>query len=184
MKTKEFNQNITIFERIVMFIIVFNIPLIFVLSGYIKNKFSWENVNSLLLVSQAYFIIIILILIFQLILNKPYLALLMGCHQKHNRSFAGDFLGICARCTGILLGMLIIEFISYFEFPRLYLLLGITPLLVDGLIQRFTTYKSNNLRRVVTGIFFGPALILITSYFYLYSGKLITYLAQIVASKV
>ena len=89
-----------------------------------------------------------------------------GCHQMPERSF---FLGsyqfpLCARCTGIVLGriaaILLFPFVllplktSLIVFPLLML-----PLAIDGLTQRFTSYTSNNFKRVSTGVLWGYASI-------------------------
>ncbi len=34
------------------------------------------------------------------------------------------------------------------------------PMILDGLIQRLTSYESNNLKRVLTGTLFGYALVM------------------------
>ena len=178
MKKKELSQNITILERIVMFLIISNVPIIFILRAFIMSNFSWEEVNAFKIVSITYSIIITTLFILQLIFNKSYLGLLMGCHQKQSRTFAFDYLGLCARCSGILIGFFLMILISFLKINMLYLLIGAIPLLLDGIIQRFTKYRSNNFRRLITGVFFGPALMVVTSYFYLYSGKLIVFIAR------
>ena len=84
------------------------------------------------------------------------------CHQMPERSF---FLGsyqfpLCARCTGIMAGRLLaILLLPFFLFPLKTALLVLPvlmlPLPIDGLTQRFTKYRSNNLKRVITGILWG-----------------------------
>jgi uncharacterized membrane protein len=86
------------------------------------------------------------------------------CHQMPERSF---FLGsyqcpLCARCTGIMAGRVIAILLfpffllpletSLIVFPLLML-----PLAIDGLTQRFTSYTSNNFKRVTTGVLWGFA---------------------------
>ncbi len=44
--------------------------------------------------------------------------------------------------------------------PLWVALLLMLPMIADGLIQYFTAYESNNLRRVLTGILFGYALVM------------------------
>ncbi len=64
---------------------------------------------------------------------------------------------ICARCTGELIGMIFaIPLFIFVDFPPIwgYALLAI-PMLIDGFVQAFTKYESNNLKRVVTGFLFG-----------------------------
>ncbi len=84
------------------------------------------------------------------------------CHQMPERSF---FLGsyqfpLCARCTGIMAGRLIaILLLPFFLLPLKTALLVLPvlmlPLPIDGLTQRFTKYRSNNLKRFITGILWG-----------------------------
>ena len=84
------------------------------------------------------------------------------CHQMPERSF---FLGsyqfpLCARCTGIMAGRLIaILLLPFFLLPLKTALLVLPvlmlPLPIDGLTQRFTKSRSNNLKRVITGILWG-----------------------------
>ena len=82
-----------------------------------------------------------------------------GCHQMAERSF---FLGsyqfpLCARCTGIAIGHAAAFLTGFFYTLRYSIaLLGI-PLALDGTIQYFTSYRSDNRKRLVTGILYGFA---------------------------
>lgn len=88
------------------------------------------------------------------------------CHQMPERSF---FLGsyqfpLCARCTGIMAGRLLaILLLPFVLFPvktaLLVLPLLMLPLPIDGLVQKYTKYESNNCKRVITGILWGFASI-------------------------
>ena len=40
------------------------------------------------------------------------------------------------------------------------------PLIVDGSVQKLTSYESGNIRRLITGILFGMALIFTFVYFH------------------
>lgn len=81
------------------------------------------------------------------------------CHQKPERSFfLGDYqFPFCARCTGIVFGFLIslilAQFIGFPFISGIFLLF--IPMIIDGLMQRYTDYESNNLRRLITGFLFG-----------------------------
>ena len=81
----------------------------------------------------------------------------------HGRPFP-----ICARCTGelagILLGILIVCILGYPKFS--IALLMALPLIVDGTLQRLTSYESKNGRRLITGILFGIALVFLFLYFH------------------
>ena len=87
-----------------------------------------------------------------------WLPIIMGCHCIAERSFSlkGRPFPICARCTGELLGF-ILAFILYpiFRPPWYWLLLIMLPGIADGLIQLKSSYESNNIRRLWTGLLMG-----------------------------
>ena len=89
-----------------------------------------------------------------------------GCHQLPSRSF---FIGkyqfpLCARCTGIMFGSFLsllllscdIEVMDRFSVLQICIL--ITPMIIDGCVQMFTTYESNNTKRLLTGGIFGVGI--------------------------
>lgn len=91
-----------------------------------------------------------------------WLPIICGCHCREERSFhyKGEKFPICARCTGELMGMLVSVFSCFFfRLPLFWAILIMLPMIVDGLVQMFTAYESNNIRRVVTGFLFGFGLI-------------------------
>lgn len=93
--------------------------------------------------------------------NK-WLPIIFGCHCKKERSFyyKGKKFPICARCTGILIGLIIENIIFYFyKFSNILSLLFIIPLIIDGVIQEYFSYESNNRRRFITGVLFSFGLI-------------------------
>lgn len=97
-----------------------------------------------------------------------YLPIIFGCHTRNDRSFfiKNKKFPICARCTGELIGILLSIFIYAFFKTSIFInLLLMLPLILDGFIQLFTKYESNNFKRLITGILFGFALtnIFITS---------------------
>ncbi len=88
----------------------------------------------------------------------------MGCHQRADRSFhIGKYqCPLCARCTGVVSGTIFV----YFNFKRVRVnkcmpILLILPMAADGIVQYFTKYESNNIRRVNTGFFAGIGLTII-----------------------
>ena len=88
---------------------------------------------------------------------------LCGCHQIPERSFfmCGHQFPLCARCTGILIGYifsLLLLLVGY-SMPSLICVLFLIPLILDGGIQLLYHIMSNNIRRLITGIFFGIGLI-------------------------
>ncbi len=81
------------------------------------------------------------------------------CHQKPERSFfiRGKQFPLCARCTGIHLG-----YLSYFLFLFGLIsmnwwisLLMVIPTYLDGFVQAYTNYESNNPMRFFSGIIAG-----------------------------
>ena len=104
---------------------------------------------------------------------KCWLALMkfgakMGCHQMHERSFffKGYQFPVCARCTGVFVGEIIsiIAIVLDFRIHIVYALALVVPLAVDGGVQYINVWKSNNIRRVITGILAGVGLTY--AYFY------------------
>jgi uncharacterized membrane protein len=86
----------------------------------------------------------------------------MGCHQMCERSFKykGMQFFLCARCTGLLIGHLIIAPpILLLNFNNLYLNIALILLMaIDGFIQYFGLLMSTNLRRFITGLGAGYGL--------------------------
>ncbi len=99
-----------------------------------------------------------------------FLQIFFGCHARPDRSFyfRGKQFPICARCTGELAGMLAgIPIAVFWGCPRFEIVLALMiPLVFDGFLQRLTSYESGNIRRLVTGILFGIALIFALIYFH------------------
>ena len=81
------------------------------------------------------------------------------CHQMSERSFfiRGVQLPLCARCTGIVLGFLLLgPLVSIFTPGNMYLSLALILLMcLDGLLQLKGVLQSTNLRRVLSGLGFG-----------------------------
>lgn len=64
---------------------------------------------------------------------------------------------LCARCSGIAIGH-IAAFLAapFFRFrPAMAWLMA--PLAIDGTLQYFTHYESNNMKRIISGILYGFA---------------------------
>ena len=93
-----------------------------------------------------------------------WLPIFFGCHCREERSFhyRGRKFPICARCTGELVGMVTGLFSCFFFMPSLVFSLSLMlPMLIDGFIQLKTSYESNNLKRAITGFFFGYGLFML-----------------------
>ena len=99
-----------------------------------------------------------------------FLRLFFGCHARPDRSFyfRGKQFPICARCTGELVGrILCIPTLIFWGCPSFgIVLLLMVPLIIDGSVQKLTSYESGNIRRLITGILFGMALIFTFVYFH------------------
>lgn len=174
MAKRDHKATVSFIERIILLVIIFIVPLHFIVTRYFSVGLLWERVNYFHIVNVCFSIIFIAIAILQYFLNKPYLAVVFGCHQLKDRSFHITFrhLNLCARCSGILVGVFIMLFFSGLDINQNYFLLGIIPLAVDGFYQYFSSYKSTNNRRFVTGFLFAPALIVLSSYYYLFMANL------------
>ena len=87
--------------------------------------------------------------------------ILFGCHQLSDRSFHyhGMQFPMCARCTGIFLGFILLgPILTIFIAPSMYISLQLFSFMVlDGLFQLDGVYKSKNLVRLITGIASGYA---------------------------
>jgi uncharacterized membrane protein len=78
--------------------------------------------------------------------------------------------GVCSRCTGIylglLIGLLLAEIIASYNIPKLIPILMLLPLALDGAVQTIAYiiapeqgfYESTNPRRFITGLLFGMSL--------------------------
>ena len=153
-----FNQ----FEQIFIFSLVITLPAIFFGTFFLILK-DFELINYFQVGSFAIGTILLILLISYYAFDKLYIALFFGCHQKVSRSiklFNKPFV-LCARCTGLMVGMFLTVFISYIDFNYAWLLLGIIPLIVDGLIQAKTKYNSNNVKRFITGLLGGPTFVVV-----------------------
>jgi len=87
---------------------------------------------------------------------------LVTCHRIPERSFfyKGQQFPVCARCTGIYLGFLVLPFLLFNVLQLGYVLCIViaSPCLLDGFIQSQTRYKSNNTIRFVLGVLAGFGL--------------------------
>ena len=98
------------------------------------------------------------------------------CHNLLSRTFQysnGEYMPLCARCTGMNLGILLGHFDSFIwdsflikdweRWQQGLLHIGVystllLPLVIDGSVQKNSDYLSTNPRRMVTGLLFGYAL--------------------------
>ena len=99
-----------------------------------------------------------------------FLRLFFGCHGRADRSFFfhEKQFPICARCTGELVGILCgiptAFFVGYVHW--LMIIIMMMPMIIDGFIQLYTPYQSNNAKRFFSGLLFGMGLVFIFVYFH------------------
>lgn len=144
---------ITKFEVIIILLLFIITPMILICFYNIK----YSNLNNYNLVSKIYSIIFLIVLSFQILFKRDYLPAIFNCHQKRDRAFGIilRFTGICNRCFGILLGIILCPIITIIKYDYYYLLLLMLPLIIDGTLQYKSNYMSNNFKRIITGILFG-----------------------------
>lgn len=149
----KFNKSIKPIEISLLYSIITIMPFIIVF----LEKMDITERNFIL---HSYMIIVTFLIsttILEILTSKPYLSLIFGCHNLCERSFKfrGYYFPICARCTGIYLGILLSITKVIFKYHFIFSILLLLPLIIDGLFQNFTKYKSNNIKRVFTGLLFG-----------------------------
>ena len=81
------------------------------------------------------------------------------CHRIPERSFfyKGKQFPVCSRCTGIHIGYLTFPLFlfSYLKFNLLFTMIMILPPYLDGVLQAYSKWESNNFLRVITGLIAG-----------------------------
>lgn len=90
-----------------------------------------------------------------LFVNSVWLHRFWGCHRLSTRSFFinGRQFHVCARCTGILLGIPVsLAFIPLRKWCPPFFVLSFFIMLIDGLSQHLQWRESNNVLRFFTGI--------------------------------
>ena len=94
----------------------------------------------------------------------------VGCHQREDRSFSykGYQYPVCARCTGVILGYIVMPiFLLIPDQYRIYFaVLGALIMFMDWFIQFLKIKESNNIRRFITGVIGGASLLYIYCYLF------------------
>lgn len=103
----------------------------------------------------------------------------LGCHQLPERSFFyhGYQFPVCARCTGVLIGMIVSALFYNIWFPTIEqgVVLCI-PMLFDWILQYKRIKLSTQLRRILTGFLGGSGILAIEIriiLYFLYAGGLL-----------
>ncbi|MBW3670902.1 MAG: DUF2085 domain-containing protein [Acidobacteria bacterium] len=96
----------------------------------------------------------------------------MICHGQLDRAFEimGVAMPLCARCTGIYVGIALAAAVLFIHFPesrtRVISALGIVlaaPMLIDGALQILGVWSTGNIARAATGLGFGTGLVLMAA---------------------
>lgn len=148
-----FKKNLKPNEISIIYAIITFLPFLAVL----LTNFGLLNLN---INTLSYYILItflFLITVLNIITKKPYLSLIFGCHNLCERSFKFKrfYFPICSRCTGIYIGIYLSLLKLIFDYHFIISILFMIPLILDGLIQNFSKYTSNNLKRIFSGVLFG-----------------------------
>ncbi|AJH93868.1 DUF2085 domain-containing protein [Bacillus anthracis] len=86
------------------------------------------------------------------------------CHRRSDRSFLKlqKYIPLCARCTGMLIGILMFPIYFYITLSFLFAIIlsfsAQIPLLIDGFTQKWKWRSSINLLRVTTGVLSGNGM--------------------------
>ena len=101
------------------------------------------------------------------VVTYPILKSVYGivCHQRTEKTFfvSGNRFLVCARCTGIYFGALIISLMSIFFFRHIsfgikLLYASMAPMLIDVLFTTFGIYPYIKIIAFITGLFFGSVV--------------------------
>jgi len=91
----------------------------------------------------------------------------LGCHQMAERSlFINNYqFPVCARCTGVLIGYIFAPLLLIISNYRIYISIALCFIMfIDWYIQYLKIKKSNNIRRLLTGIAGGMGIMNIFIY--------------------
>lgn len=84
------------------------------------------------------------------------------CNLKPDRAphINGKAFILCWRCSMVIISFMFVHVLYFYrivDFKLEWWQIGLLlcPLVIDGLVQKYTAYESNNLKRIVTGGMFG-----------------------------
>lgn len=171
-------KKISKLDTFVIFLYLMMVPGFMIATGYKKH-----GTMAFPFMAYGAFSISILLLVLSLlnvVLKKSYLALFFGCHQRKDRSLSvNDYVfPICIRCSGIYIGIFISICLGIFtDFYYIYLVM-MAPLLIDGILQKKTPYRSNALKRFTSGLLFAPGFVLVFSVYHYLILYIITWMTS------
>ncbi|MDX1271836.1 DUF2085 domain-containing protein [Bizionia paragorgiae] len=97
------------------------------------------------------------------------------CHRLPERSFffKGKQLPLCSRCTGINLGYFFMPIfaLGFLKISLFWTIIMILPTYIDGTLQAFTNYESNNKLRFITGLISGIGTMSLITIIGVYIGR-------------
>ena len=160
--------SIKLWEIILISMVSFILPAIFLMASVARNDFHVQNVAVIMLTNVALILVIFMLMLADITIKRSYLPLFFGCHQNACRSFRlfNKTLSLCARCTGIALGIVLALFITSTNVSWWWFLLMMIPLIIDGSLQQLTAYQSNNIKRFISGMLFAPGFITVYAGFH------------------
>lgn len=88
------------------------------------------------------------------------------CHQNASKSFSCNHLQlmVCARCTGIYFGALIVSLLNLLpvsvSVSKKFLIISAVPMIVDVILINLNVYQYNKVIAFVTGNIFGASVFL------------------------
>jgi uncharacterized membrane protein len=88
-----------------------------------------------------------------------------NCHQQKDRSYFlnDNQMPYCARDVGIFAGLAggaLLSLILVVNMNWIWMILGLVPMGIDGMVQALTSYDSSNSVRFLTGLLAGGAVII------------------------
>ena len=172
------NAKYTFYDQLFILLVITIIPTL-AFGIYYNIYLDYSIINYFEVGSIVTSLILLVLLAAYYWFDKLYIVIFFGCHQNINRSisiFKQPFI-LCARCTGIMIGIFLSYFLSLGAFNYWILLLFGIPMIIDGIVQKKTIYISNNLKRFITGLLFGPTVVLLFGYFHFLISRFMVNLA-------
>lgn len=96
-----------------------------------------------------------------LLYRLSHIGMMPLCNGVATRApWIGDFCFIlCYRCLGIVIGVLVTLYYLKDHQPKIKYFILTIPMIIDGILQTFSPYISNNILRITTGLLFGIGII-------------------------
>lgn len=132
---------------------------------------AYQRYNPFVLVACSFSLLLMILSILEITFKKPYLATLFNCHMRRDRSSSikNHYLPLCQRCMGISLGIIIsIPFFHIIQIPFYAYIIGVMPMIIDGVLQQYYRIKSNPTRRTITGVLAGISMIYGFTYIHIF----------------